>query len=374
MLSKSHKNFLEAARLGLRGEIDNLKNFLITLSVDEINKNHHEVSNSIMELLKAEGVIRMSPSNVTSSPVGGNTVSPYNMANYLMDEVVWLAPDVEKRVHKLLEYLRRTNGSANKNLKRLLLYGPPGTGKTTLGFYVAKELGLPVRYVRVTDLLSSRLGETMKNISDVFQATGKEVIFIDEFDAFAKTRMENSNDVGELKRIVNSIIQTLDFISPDKIVIVATNLIDSIDPAILRRFPFKVEVGKLSEVEKEHFFFHLMEHNKFKLAVKLTDVQRKFLLNIFNLLELDTVDELRSLAEKTEIEMTLASRTTVEYKDFVEVLFSDGYLSHIKQVKKKDEKLLSKFLQEIEKLGYPKTQISSMLKIHRNTYPKYRGS
>lgn len=373
MLSKAQKNFIEAARFGLRGEVENLKNFLISLSVDEINKNHHEVSNSIIELLKSEGAIKISHSS-HSNPATVSNVSNSHTANYLMDEVVWLAPDVEKRINKLLEYLRRTNGNANKNLKRLLLYGPPGTGKTTLGFYVAKELGLPVRYVRVTDLLSSRLGETMKNISEIFQMTGKEVIFIDEFDAFAKTRMENSNDVGELKRIVNSIIQTLDFISSDKVVIVATNLIDSIDPAILRRFPFKVEVGKLSEFEREHFFFHLMEHGRYKLSVKLSETQRKFLLNIFNLLELDTVDELRSLAEKTEIEMTLAGRSTVEYKDFLEVLFSDGYLSHLKQIKKKDERLLSKFLQEIEKLGYPKTQISSMLKIHRNTYPKYRGA
>lgn len=366
MLSSSHKNFIEAARLGLRGERDALLAFLQELSVLEINKNHHEIYNSIIKLLRDEGHLRPETSS-TISRIGERTerLLHIDVSN------VWLSPLIKKRVGKILEYLKKTNGGTNKNLKRILLYGPPGTGKTTLGFHIADQLELPVRYVRVTDMLSSRLGETMKNISDVFQAPGREVIFIDEFDAFAKTRIDN-NDVGELKRIVNSIIQTLDFVSSEKVVIVATNLVDSIDPAILRRFPFKIEVGALSEKDKENFFFHLVEHGRNK-NIKLTKKEWEFLFEVFDLLELDTVDELRGFVEKAELEMTLADRQEITYLDFLEVLFSDGYLTGLKGIKKKDQKTLAALLQEIEKLGYPKTHISSVLGIHRNTYPKYAG-
>ncbi|OGN20137.1 MAG: hypothetical protein A3F25_01290 [Candidatus Yanofskybacteria bacterium RIFCSPHIGHO2_12_FULL_45_19b] len=364
MPSNAHKRLIEVARLGLKEDRTALFNYLQELAVDEINKNHHEIHNSIMKLLRDEGYLRPESSSSISRIKGAEERSfEIDVSN------VWLSHHIGKRIGKILEYLKKTNGGANKNLKRILLYGPPGTGKTTLGFYIASKLELPIRYVRVTDMLSSRLGETMKNISDVFQAPGREVIFIDEFDAFAKTRID-SNDVGELKRIVNSIIQTLDFVSSEKVVIVATNMIDSIDTAILRRFPFKIEIGTLDEKDKKEFFMHLIKHGKNKNA-QLSETEWSFLFNIFELLDLDTVDQLRGIVEKAELEMTLADRQRITYFDFLEVLFSDGYLSELKSVKKKDQKLLALLLQEIEKLGYAKTHISSVLGIHRNTYPKY---
>ena len=366
MLSKAQKNFIEASRLGLRGDRNNLFGFLQTLAIDEINSNHHEIHNSIMQLLKEEGFLYP---GVSSSDTGVKNLSERSFQVDVKN--IWLTPLLQKRVGKILEYLKKTNGNANKNLKRILLYGPPGTGKTTLGFYIANQLELPIRYVRVTEMLSSRLGETMKNISDVFQTPGREVIFIDEFDAFAKTRMDN-NDVGELKRIVNSMIQTLDFISSEKVIIVATNLIESIDPAILRRFLSKIEVGPLKENERKDFFIHMVKRGGEKKD-NLTKKEWDFLFNIFNLLELDTIDALRGIAEKAEVEMTLDNRKEISYKDFLEVLFIDGYLFQLKSVKKKDKKLLALLLKEIETLGYPKTHISSTLGIHRNTYPKYAG-
>lgn len=363
MLSAAQKSFIDAARLGLRGDRNALFNFLQELAIREINKNHHEIYNAITKLLREEGLLYPEASSINGIQKVGEQTLQVDIRN------VWLSPILKKRIGRILEYLKKTNGHANKNLKRILLYGPPGTGKTTLGFYIASQLELPIRYVKVTDLLSSRLGETMKNMSDVFQAPGREVIFIDEFDAFAKTRLD-TNDVGELKRIVNSMIQTLDFGSSEKVIIVATNLIDSIDPAVLRRFPFKVEVGSLAEKEKKEFFTHLIKHDKEGRA-DLSDKQWDFLLDVFEMLGLDTVDELRSIAEKAEVEMTLASRKTVSFEDFIEILFTDGYLNNLKSIKKKDKKLLADLLHQIELLGYPRTQISSTLGIHRNTYPKY---
>lgn len=365
MLSSSHKNLIDAARLGLRGERVALSDFLQKVAIDEINKKHHDIHNSITKLLREEGFIRPTKSGVMTL-----TEAPVGMGYETFEiEDLWLTPALSNRISKLLDYLKRTKHQTDRrNFKRVLLYGPPGTGKTSLGFYIAAQLNLPVRYVRVSDMISSRLGETMKNISNIFAAPGNEIIFIDEFDAFAKTRID-TNDVGELKRIVNSIIQTLDFVGSEKVVIVATNLVDSIDPAILRRFPFKIEVPALNTEEKREFLNHLMRRTN--QNVILSAREGEFLLDILNLLGLDTIDAIQGVFEKAQIEAMLGDRDSVNYKDFLETLLSDGYLTHLKKLKVKNNKLLGVLLQEIENLGYSRTHVSSMLGIHRNTYSKY---
>lgn len=363
MLSKSNKNLIDIARLGLTGERQALFSYIEKLAISEINKNHHEVYNALMSLLAETE--RPSP---TSSHV--TTASAMRETYHVDVKNIWLTPTIQRRINRILQYFKTVEKEdEDPKLNRILLYGPPGTGKTTLGFYIAEQLKLPTRYVKVTDVISSRLGETMKNISDIFHSPGREVIFIDEFDAFAKTRQDN-NDVGELKRIVNSMIQTLDFSAQEKIVIVATNLVDTIDPAILRRFPFKIEIGRLSEEDKKEFFLYVIKNGKNTQAT-LTDVQWDFLFDVFSLLGLNTVDELRGVVEKAKMEMILANRKKVTYKDFLDVLLFDGYLTDLKSIKTQNEKLLGKLLQEVEGAGYPKTAIASMLGVHRNTYPKY---
>ncbi|HEY1041132.1 MAG TPA: ATP-binding protein [Candidatus Paceibacterota bacterium] len=363
MLSKSNKNLIEIARLGLIGERQELFDLLQKIAVSEINNNRHEVYNSLMKLL----------AEIEGSPIGTRHVqsaSAMKQSYHVDVKKIWLPSSLKKRLDRILEYYRRIEKlQDDQKLNRILLYGPPGTGKTTLGFYIAEQLKLPTRYVKVTDVMSSRLGETMKNIADIFHTPGREVIFIDEFDAFAKTRADN-NDVGELKRIVNSIIQTLDFSASNKIVIVATNLIDTIDSAILRRFPFKIEVGALSDSDKKDFLGYLIEHDK-SIETKLSKKEWDFIFSVFNLLNLDTVDEIKGVIEKAKMEMILGDRKEITYKDFLEILLFDGYLSSLKNIKSKNEKLLTKLLKEVESMGYPKVVIASVLGIHRNTYPKY---
>lgn len=365
MLSKKNKQLIEIAKLGLSGEKKTLFDFLQKIAVLEINQNHHELYNSIITIL--------SENNLSKPEISfmDNFNKKEESYDYDMEtNSIWLPPTLQKRINKIIDYFKITkNQKDTKKLNRILLYGPPGTGKTTIGFYIARKLNLPTKYVKITDVISSRLGETMKNISNIFQSPEKEIVFFDEFDAFGKTRQDN-NDVGELKRIVNSIIQTLDFSANDKIVIVATNLIDTIDPAILRRFPFKIEVGPLNQKEREAFFMHLVRNEK-NIRSSLDNEQWDFLLEVFNLLNLNTIDEIKSIVEKAKMEMILSSRKKVKYEDFLEVLLCDGYLNKIKGNKKNNKKILSKLLREIEKIGYPKTTISSMLGIHRNTYSKY---
>lgn len=146
----------------------------------------------------------------------------------------------------------------------LLLYGPPGCGKTSIARLIAAETGLPLVTTRLDGLVSSLLGSTAKNIRKVFDfASQREcVLFLDEFDVVAKRR-DDENELGELKRVVNSLIQNIDGFPRESILIAATNHQDLLDPAIWRRFGRVVEIPRpgRAEIERyvEAFFLPLMD-------------------------------------------------------------------------------------------------------------------
>ena len=125
----------------------------------------------------------------------------------------------------------------------LLLYGPPGCGKTKCAYLIAKKLNLPLVIARLDSLISSYLGTTAKNIRTLFEFSQKMpcVLLLDEFDAIAKAR-DDSNELGELKRVVNSLLQNIDAMSSDSLLLAATNHEQLLDSAVWRRFDYKLEI------------------------------------------------------------------------------------------------------------------------------------
>jgi hypothetical protein len=126
----------------------------------------------------------------------------------------------------------------------LLMYGPPGSGKSRLARHIAQELGLELYVARLDGLISSFLGSTSKNIRALFDFAAKTpcVLFLDEFDAIAKLRGD-TQELGELKRVVNSFIQNLDALGSHSIVVAATNHRELLDSAVWRRFGYRLELG-----------------------------------------------------------------------------------------------------------------------------------
>lgn len=140
----------------------------------------------------------------------------------------------------LLKEFRRGDEIRKRGLpvrSKLLFCGPPGCGKTLCAEVFASELGLPLFVVKLDRLISSYLGETATNIRKIFEFARKRpcVLFLDEFDALARSRGDSSEH-NELRRVVNSLLLFIDRMQPKGFLVAATNLDKSLDPAIWRRF------------------------------------------------------------------------------------------------------------------------------------------
>ena len=128
---------------------------------------------------------------------------------------------------------------------RILLHGPPGCGKSLGAERLAWATGLSLHKVRFDTLLSSYFGETAVNLRRLFDAAEQTpcALFLDECDTVARARGDR-NDVGEAQRIVNMLLELLEEYHGNGFVIAATNLEESLDRAILRRFDEVIEIPK----------------------------------------------------------------------------------------------------------------------------------
>lgn len=126
--------------------------------------------------------------------------------------------------------------------RKLLLVGPPGTGKTMTASALAGELGVPLFLVRLDALITKFMGETAAKLRQVFDNISdvRGVYFFDEFDAIGSQR-GLSNDVGEIRRVLNSFLQMIEHDQSNNLIIAATNHPEILDYALLRRFDDVIE-------------------------------------------------------------------------------------------------------------------------------------
>ena len=145
---------------------------------------------------------------------------------------------------------------------RLLFCGPPGCGKTLCAEVFAHEVKLPLLVASMDTMVSSLLGETASNLRKIFDfaATQPVVLLLDEFDAIARLRDDDTLN-GELRRVVNSLLMLIEKFRGQGFVIAATNHERHLDPAIWRRFdevvffekPAKPEIIRLVRLKFRNF-------------------------------------------------------------------------------------------------------------------------
>ena len=164
-----------------------------------------------------------------------------------------LTSSTDLELRRFVELNRRSGELASAGIEppsTLLLFGPPGCGKTMAAVAMACDLGLPLSVVRLDSLLGSFLGNSAKNLRRVFDNAVVRpcVLLLDEFDAIGKMR-DDAQEVGEVKRLVVSLLQNLDRIEGEQIVIAATNHHHMLDPAIWRRFDVTLHLEKPGKAE-----------------------------------------------------------------------------------------------------------------------------
>jgi SpoVK/Ycf46/Vps4 family AAA+-type ATPase len=148
-------------------------------------------------------------------------------------------------IDELLEEHRRHDVLRSYGMRasgKILFFGPPGCGKTLAAEVIACELDLPLAIVRLDALVSSYLGETAANLRKVFDFIAQYplVALFDEFDALGKERADNSEH-GELRRVVNAVLQMMDAYQGKSLIIAATNHEQILDSAVWRRFDDTLE-------------------------------------------------------------------------------------------------------------------------------------
>lgn len=263
--------FFEISKIidsGLSCNAPVLKAYSEQLSQKLIKNGDSEAGKAILDRLNAvtQNVSAMRSSNVEHSittnilkrPIPVEKDSRFSLAdkaNFERGEVnLFLSDEQSNKVERFVKNVQMREKLMALNLPinpSLLLHGVPGTGKSKMAAYIASHLGLPLVTARSDALISSYLGSTSKNIRSLLEYAQSEpcVLFLDEFDAIAKAR-DDKNEIGELKRVVVSLLQNIDNLG-ETVLIAATNHPHLLDPAIWRRFHYKMELGKPDDKARE---------------------------------------------------------------------------------------------------------------------------
>ena len=212
---------------------------------------NQELAKGIRNLLNNKAVSSLTMEQLlTTAPVDQETrmsiVDVFNPAETNFEVV--LPETLEKKVGDFIKVIQHRDKFKSMGLasqSTLLLYGAPGVGKTTIAKYISLKTGLPLVTARLDAVISSLLGNTSKNIRKIFEYADSKpcILFLDEFDAIAKAR-DDQHEMGELKRVINSLLQNIDMFTQNNVMIAATNHPELLDKAIWRRFNTVIEVGQ----------------------------------------------------------------------------------------------------------------------------------
>ena len=151
-----------------------------------------------------------------------------------------LDDELASQLERIIREQRRATLLLSNGLqprRKLLLTGPPGAGKTMTASVLASELGLPLFQVRLDGLITKYMGETAAKLRQVFEATDRTrgIYFFDELDAIGSQR-GLANDVGEIRRILNSFLQMIEQDASHSLILAATNHPEILVHALFRRF------------------------------------------------------------------------------------------------------------------------------------------
>jgi SpoVK/Ycf46/Vps4 family AAA+-type ATPase len=225
----------------------------LQLAAHEAKQGHVKLAQELREIIDSARSYKLATHQKVSSPIPlaqpkgdlANLVAVRYSDTRLSSMI--LPEGLEARLKRVLTEQRQQHKLHEHGLRarhKLLFVGPPGSGKTMTAAALAGELNLPLFTVMLDGLITKFMGETASKLRIIFEAmhTTKGIYFFDEFDALGAKRTER-NDVGEIRRVLNSFLQFLEKDESDGLIVAATNHPELLDPALFRRFDDVIEYG-----------------------------------------------------------------------------------------------------------------------------------
>lgn len=274
----------QLVKAGSTGDITAFRQASEAIIQEERQKQHHLLANDLEQILYGDKYRSTSQATKTlrdriplDPERGLPLLSLHDSARGL--EHIVLSEENQHILDDILEQHHRADvlrGYGLRPADKILFCGPPGCGKTLAAEVIATELSFPLALIRLDSVVSSYLGETAANLRKVFDFIDSSpmVALFDEFDALGKERADSSEH-GELKRVVNAVLQMLDAYQGKSLIIAATNHEGMLDSAIWRRFEEVLVFGPPTREQLAHF-----------LKIKLRGVRRDFELDDEQILSL----------------------------------------------------------------------------------------
>jgi len=188
---------------------------------------------------------------------------------------------------------------------KILLQGSSGCGKTMTAKAVANALEKNIMILNLSNIVSSRIGETSQNIKMIFDKAARErsVLFLDELDQIGKARGSDDKDVGEMRRLVNTLIQLIDYYPEHSLLLCATNHPEIIDTALLRRFQLKINYEMPSAEILDTYYDQLLD----QFPEDMRTVDRKYSVSFAEAKDYALTSVKAALIKKLEAKETIPS-------------------------------------------------------------------
>lgn len=358
----------------LRLDIDKVRNYTSFLA-DKLEKAGDAVSATRLRKMLEESDQQLRPAGTAFArtlPVDAESRFPLiervNLKG-LSEPPIILAQEQWDTVSEFLS-IAKSHAQTDSTAISLLIYGPPGTGKSRLARLIAQELSLDLYVARLDGLISSFLGSTSKNIRALFDFAAKTpcILFLDEFDAIAKLRGD-SQELGELKRVVNSFIQNLDTLGTQSIVVAATNHEELLDSAIWRRFSYRLALTYPSGEQRGLMWNQFLPHLVFGSSqLRFTPRDRELLVDLSEGFSGSDIREVCLRLQRRQV----ASQRQPEMKDAFQVLqnlaIGEGEERRfLTQLRGKDEHEIATILRERNDKLYSHSALAELLGVSKAT-------
>jgi SpoVK/Ycf46/Vps4 family AAA+-type ATPase len=247
------RHIVALLRSHIDGDEDRFLSIVTQLAAHEARQGHGKLAQELRELIDAAKGKGINVGRRGAGPVPlaqpKGELSNLLSARYSDIRVnsMVLGPELKARLARVLTEQRQQERLRARGLnprRKLLLVGPPGSGKTMTASALAGELKLPLFSVLYQGLIGKLMGETATRLRLVFDAIAVQrgVYFFDEFDAIGSQRSQ-PNDVGEIRRVLNSFLQFLENDDGPSLIIAATNHPELLDKAVFRRFDDVINYG-----------------------------------------------------------------------------------------------------------------------------------